>query len=113
MSLNSDATVPGDDEFATAIEGAEDVTFVEVEDRSGDAYYDEKEEMPVGGLVIIIFVVGAFVAGAIFYLMYRCERYRREQEQAKKLGSVNNGSSANMRSSSTPPGTPSSAGSGK
>ena len=65
-------------------EGAtENTNYFEFEDREGDEYYDDKEWMPVWGLVLIIFACGMIVAGFLFFLLIRNDRIRREEQRAK------------------------------
>ncbi|CAB9509338.1 expressed unknown protein [Seminavis robusta] len=69
----------------------EDTVYVEIEDRDGDAYYDDEEEMHVVGLVAIIFVCGLFLTGVLFFVLVRHDRRNREQKRAQ-LEAVRGGS---------------------
>ena len=60
--------------------GTKQTVFADFNDHSGDAAYDDKEEIGVTGLIFIMFSVGIGVAALLFYGIYRCEMHRRERE---------------------------------
>lgn len=80
--------------------------IIEVEDREGDAYYDDVETIPAEGLVAIVVVLGFVVTGLLLWFLVWYERRKRDKREVTKQqraieATVRGTSSASHSSGST------------